>query len=104
MKNKTLFIIVIFLFVIKIVAINFTDFDLFGDEAQYWLWSKNLDFGYFSKPPFLSWFIGAYTEIFGDEFVKLKLIPVLVYLFTSWALNNICKNIGFDKKNALTCS
>ena len=55
----------------KIVAINLTTFNLFN-EAQYWLWSKNIDLGYFSKPPFLSWIIRAHTEIFGNSFA-LKL-------------------------------
>ena len=29
---------------LKIYAIFSTTFGLFGDEAQYWLWSKDLDF------------------------------------------------------------
>ena len=49
--NRGLLILTVFiLFLIKITAIWFTNFNLFGDEAQYWLWSKNLDYGYFSKP------------------------------------------------------
>ena len=29
------------------------------DEAQYWLWSTEFDFGYYTKPPLTSWIIGA---------------------------------------------
>ena len=28
----------------------YTNFDLFGDEAQYWVWSKDLNLGYYSNP------------------------------------------------------
>ena len=73
MVNKILLPTVIILLLLKIVALNFTTFNLFGDEAQYWLWSKNIDFGYFSKPPFLPWIIKVYTEILGNSFVSLKL-------------------------------
>ena len=52
MLNKILLPSVIVLLLLKIIALNFTTFNLFGDEAQYWLWSKDIDFGYFSKPPF----------------------------------------------------
>ena len=31
--------------------------ELYPDEAQYWLWSRTLDFGYFSKPPMVAWTI-----------------------------------------------
>ena len=48
-KNFILFFIVLLLLIIKLVSIKITNFNLFGDEAQYWLWSKELDFGYFQN-------------------------------------------------------
>ena len=54
---------------IKFIAITITNFDLFGDEAQYWLWSQKLDFGYYSKPPLLPWYISLYTYFLGNSFV-----------------------------------
>ncbi|MFC3078654.1 ArnT family glycosyltransferase [Phenylobacterium terrae] len=47
--------------------------ELYPDEAQYWLWSRTLDFGYFSKPPMVAWTIWATTAIGGDAepFVRL---------------------------------
>ena len=104
MNNKIVFIFFIFLICIKIISVHLTNFNMFGDEAQYWLWSKNLDFGYFSKPPLLAWFISVYVFIFGDSFVSLKLLPSLVYLLTGWAIYNLCKNIGLEKNEAFNCS
>jgi len=40
--------------------------ELYPDEAQYWLWSRTLDFGYYSKPPMIAWSIWATTHLGGD--------------------------------------
>ena len=58
---------------LKIYAVFSTTFGLFGDEAQYWLWSQDLDFGYLSKPPLIAWTLYFYTSLFGDSFESLKL-------------------------------
>ncbi len=100
MLNKILLPSFIFLFLLKIVSLNFTTFNFFGDEAQYWLWSKDIDFGYFSKPPFLSWIIRIYTEIFGSSFVSLKLLPSFVYFLVAWSIYNLLINSGLNKKNS----
>ena len=101
MPNKILLPSVIILLLLKIVALNFTTFNLFGDEAQYWLWSKDIHFGYFSKPPFLSWIIRIYTEILGSSFVSLKLLPTFVYLLIAWSIFNLLVNSGLNKKDSL---
>ncbi len=41
--------------------------DLFVDEAQYWLWGQNLDWGYYSKPPLIGWTLRAVTELAGSD-------------------------------------
>ena len=58
---------------IKLIAIYLTNFDLFGDEAQYWVWSKNVDFGYYSKPPLLAWIIGLLV------FLHFSLVTVFMF-------------------------
>ena len=67
MTNKILGLAIFLLIVFKITAIYFTEFSLYGDEAQYWLWSQTLDLGYYSKPPLLAWFLGGYSILFGDS-------------------------------------
>lgn len=52
---------------VRIVSLFFNTTDLFFDEAQYWLWGKELDFGYFSKPPLLGWIIGLFTYVCGSD-------------------------------------
>ncbi len=104
MVNRLSLAFVFLFFIIKFFAIYFTSFNLFGDEAQYWLWSKDLDFGYFSKPPFLSWFIGLYTIFFGDSFVSLKILPSVVYLCIGFAFFNLSKSMGLKKDEAVSCT
>src|SRR6187549_3191838 len=45
--------------VLRVAALFITPLELYPDEAQYWLWSRHLDFGYFSKPPVVAWLIWA---------------------------------------------
>lgn len=104
MTNIILYPIIIILILVKIISIYLTSFDLFGDEAQYWLWSKNLDLGYYSKPPFIAWFINVYSKFFGDSFFSLKLIPSIVYLLTSLAVYDLCKGLGLKRDGAINCS
>ena len=104
MTNKILSLAVFLLIVFKIVAIYFTEFSLYGDEAQYWLWSQTLDLGYYSKPPLLAWFLGGYSILFGDSFVSLKIFPIVIYFFISYAIYKLCLNLSFDKKKAKLCA
>ena len=104
MTNKIFGLAIFLLIVFKITAIYFTEFSLYGDEAQYWLWSKTLDLGYYSKPPLLAWFLGGYSFLFGDSFVSLKIFPIIVYFLISYAIYKLCFNLSFNKKKAKLCA
>jgi len=104
MTNKILGLAILLLIVFKITAVYFTEFSLYGDEAQYWLWSQTLDLGYYSKPPLLAWFLGGYSIVFGDSFVSLKIFPVVIYFFISYVIYKLCLNLSFDKKKAQLCA
>ena len=100
-ENYFLFILCLFFLIIKIIAIHLTNFDLFGDEAQYWLWSQNLDFGYYSKPPLLSWIIALVCSIFGNSIFVIKMIPVFLYCLTSYVIFLLSKKLFGN--NELAC-
>ncbi len=53
--------------VARVVALWLDRTDLFVDESQYWLWGRNLDLGYYSKPPLIAWVIRAVTEVAGSD-------------------------------------
>jgi len=91
--NYFLFILCFVFLIVKFISIYLTNFDLFGDEAQYWLWSKNLDFGYFSKPPLLSGIIALVCSVFGNSFFVIKMIAVLMYCVNSYVVFLISKKL-----------
>ena len=64
--------------------------DLSGDEAQYWDWSRNLDWSYYSKGPLVAYIIRASCAVFGDTMQGVRYpavafgaaTSILVYLLT----------------------
>ena len=48
------------LILVRLAAIRLSPLQLYADEAQYWVWSRHLDFGYFTKPPLIAWLIWAH--------------------------------------------
>ena len=51
---------------VRIVGLAVSNAELYFDEAQYWSWAQQFDFGYFTKPPLIAWIIGAATSVCGD--------------------------------------
>jgi len=56
---------------------------LYADETQYWIWSRELDWGYFSKPPMIAWIIAATTFVFGDGDFGVRFAAPLLHSFTA---------------------
>ena len=104
MTNKTLSFAIFLLIIFKITAIYFTNVNLYGDEAQYWLWSRELGLGYYSKPPLLAWFLSLYVGLFGDSFVSLKIFPIIIYFFITYTIYKLCLGLSFNKKSAWLCA
>jgi 4-amino-4-deoxy-L-arabinose transferase-like glycosyltransferase len=52
---------------VRLVLLWFNRTDLFVDETQYWLWSQDPAFGYYSKPPLIAWVIGVVTWTTGKD-------------------------------------
>ena len=51
---------------------------LVGDEAYYWDWSRQLDWGYYSKPPMVAWLIAAATAIGGHHPETIRTLAVVL--------------------------
>src|SRR6202163_3869102 len=69
--------------VIRLVGLELSTVDLFFDEAQYWSWSRELAFGYFSKPPMLAWLIAAAGHVCGTSEACIRAPAPLIFLGTS---------------------
>ncbi len=68
-------------------------FELTGDEAYYWLWSKNLDYGYFSKGPGVAWTIALGTLLLGDSVPGVRLFAVLLSAGTGAGVYLLARNL-----------
>jgi 4-amino-4-deoxy-L-arabinose transferase-like glycosyltransferase len=56
------------------------------DEAYYWIWAKNLAFGYYDHPPGVALVIRLGTMIAGDTELGVRLISILLALPMSYAV------------------
>jgi hypothetical protein len=63
---------------LRLAAVRLSPLQLYPDEAQYWLWSRQLDFGYFTKPPLIAWLIRA-TTLWGDAEPMVRLSSPLLH-------------------------
>ena len=70
----------------RLAALFVTTIELYPDEAQYWLWSRTLHWGYVSKPPLIAWLIGLTTAAGGDGEPWVRLSAPLVHAGAMLAL------------------
>src|SRR5580692_6720075 len=68
---------------VRLIGLRLSNVDLFIDESQYWSWSRELAFGYFSKPPLLAWLIAAAEHLCGDQEACIRAPAPLLCLGTS---------------------
>jgi 4-amino-4-deoxy-L-arabinose transferase-like glycosyltransferase len=67
----------------RIATLIGSPLSLQGDEAQYWTWSREIAFGYYSKPPLIAWVIGASTALCGDAAWCVRLPATLFHGVTT---------------------
>ncbi|MGC6518275.1 MAG: ArnT family glycosyltransferase [Candidatus Puniceispirillaceae bacterium] len=65
---------------IRLCAIILTPLEFGVDEAQYWLWGQALDFGYYSKPPLIGWYLGLMDSLFGASTIAARAATPFIHL------------------------
>lgn len=85
------------LLIFRIGALLISPLNLHGDEAQYWAWSKDLDWGYFTKPPLIAWTIWVTTSIFGDAEWAVRLSSPVLHSITAFVIFRTAR-LAFDNK------
>ncbi len=75
-KKVILFHLIVALLKIFYTVANITD--LSTEEAQYWLWSKHLDWSYYSKPPLIAYMNFVSTAVLGDTELGVRINAVLL--------------------------
>ncbi len=62
---------------LRLLLLFFYQTALGPDEAQYWFWGQDLDWGYYSKPPMIAWVIALPTTLFGDHTWAVRFLSPL---------------------------
>ena len=98
--NKYLYLFYCFLLVVLMFRV-FSNFilnaPLHYDEAQYWTWSRTVQWGYYSKPPLIAWLIKLNTGLCGNQESCLRLFSPLMHSVTAGVIfytsYYLCKDI-----------
>jgi 4-amino-4-deoxy-L-arabinose transferase-like glycosyltransferase len=67
--------------------------DLFFDEAQYWFWSRELAFGYYSKPPLIAWIIRGATEVCGMSEACIRAPSPIIHAATALVVYGVGREL-----------
>ncbi len=78
--------LIIGLLIFRLGGLLLSPLGLHGDEAQYWAWSKDLDWGYFTKPPMIAWVIALTTSVFGDAEWAVRLSSPILHSVTGYVI------------------
>jgi len=85
------------LLVFRVAALLISPWGLHGDEAQYWAWSKDLDWGYFTKPPLIAWTIWTTTSLFGDAEWAVRISSPVLHSITAFVIFRTAR-LAFNSK------
>lgn len=70
------------------------------DEAQYFLWSLEPAWGYFSKPPLIAWTIAASTGVCGESETCIRLPALLLFAASAWIVASLTRKL-FDARTGM---
>ncbi|HCB47582.1 MAG TPA: hypothetical protein DEP37_14270, partial [Algoriphagus sp.] len=90
--------------IIKIIFTLRPEINLFTEEAQYWLWSKNLAWHYYSKPPLIAAFNYISTSILGDTEIAVRINAILFGLGTAWVVFKFTEFLFHSREMAFWAS
>lgn len=84
----------------RVLLIVAGPYELSGDEAHYWEWSRHLDWSYYSKGPMIAWLIYAGTALFGNSELGVRFFAVLLSALSSLLLFRLGREM-YDLRTGL---
>jgi len=84
LTRQTFILALVGLTAIRLGTLVASPLDLFPDEAQYWDWSRELAWGYFSKPPLIGWIIHGATSLCGNGEACIRAASPLLHALGAW--------------------
>ncbi len=98
--GQALFLGLTMLSIFRIYYIMTGPFDLSADEAQYWEWSRRLDWSYYSKGPMIAWLISIGTFFFGNTVFGIRIFAVIFSALSSILLFRLGREL-YDEQTGL---
>ncbi len=71
------------------------------DEAQYWTWSQQLAWGYYSKPPGIAWLIALSCYLFGNSELSVRAVSLLIGALLPFSVYRLAKACNLKSQTAL---
>lgn len=90
--KKTIYLI-IFKSFFAAFALLYLPIGLAPDEAQYWTWSQNLSFAYYSKPPWIAWQIYLGTALFSNTEWAIRSPSLVISAGITLSMYLLAKNL-----------
>ncbi|MFC3879523.1 ArnT family glycosyltransferase [Algoriphagus namhaensis] len=102
MKNQSKYttyfwVISVLLAFAKIAFTLRPEIDLFTEEAQYWLWSQNMAWHYYSKPPMVAVLNFLSTGLLGKTEITVRLNAIILGVGMSWFTFLLGRQMYSDK-------
>jgi 4-amino-4-deoxy-L-arabinose transferase-like glycosyltransferase len=88
---------------LRLAALRISPLQLYPDEAQYWLWSRHLAFGYFSKPPMVAWLIHL-TTLSSDAEAMVRASSPILHAIAALALFQVGRALYDARVGAAACA
>ncbi len=76
-------------------------FDLVEDEAQYWDWSRHLDWSYYTKGPGIAWLIALSTQVLGASDLAVRAPAAVCASIATVFVGLLAAEIGSSRRVAL---
>jgi 4-amino-4-deoxy-L-arabinose transferase-like glycosyltransferase len=81
---------------IRLIGLKLSVVDLFFDESQYWAWSREPAFGYFTKPPLLAWIVAVAEPLCGSSEACVRAPAPVLYFGTCLLVFAIARQLYDD--------
>jgi hypothetical protein len=84
-----------------IYLIWLSPWELVGDEAYYWEWSRHLDWCYYEKGPGLAYLLAPFVKVFGVREFSLRLPMALLSAASAWILGRMAVSVSGNERAGL---
>jgi 4-amino-4-deoxy-L-arabinose transferase-like glycosyltransferase len=91
------YLLIAFSLLARLLYVAFYPVNLAGDEAYYWDWGRRPDYGYYSKPPLISWLYTAVDFIGRGSLFGIRAAAAIFSSLALLTLHRLCLDLFGDK-------